>query len=73
MYCGIMNLEESGHRRTQMKYNQEIILKNGAWAHLRNGDASDGLAVYEIFNQTHAETDYLLSSFHDSGKESIWF
>ncbi|MCR5089266.1 MAG: GNAT family N-acetyltransferase, partial [Oscillospiraceae bacterium] len=44
-----------------MKYNQEIILKNGAWAHLRNGDASDGLAVYELFNQTHAETDYLLS------------
>lgn len=56
-----------------MIYNQEIILKNGALAYLRNGDASDGQAVYEIFNQTHAETDYLLSSFHDSGKESIWF
>ena len=44
-----------------MIYNQEIILKNGAKACLRNGDASDGLAVYENFNQTHAETDYLLS------------
>ena len=44
-----------------MRYNQEIILKNGARAWLRNGDASDGLAVYESFNQTHAETDYLLS------------
>ena len=44
-----------------MRYNKEIILKNGAKAYLRNGDASDGLAVYENFNQTHAETDYLLS------------
>lgn len=44
-----------------MIYNQEIILKNGARAYLRNADASDGLAVYENFNQTHAETDYLLS------------
>ena len=44
-----------------MKYNQEIILKNGAKVCLRNGDALDGLAVYENFNQTHAETDYLLS------------
>jgi RimJ/RimL family protein N-acetyltransferase len=44
-----------------MKYHQEIILKNGARAYLRNGDASDGPAVYENFNLTHAETDYLLS------------
>ena len=44
-----------------MKYNQKIILKNGKEAWLRNGDASDGSAVYEIFNLTHAETDYLLS------------
>ena len=44
-----------------MKYDQKIILKNGDEAWLRNGDASDGDAVYEIFNLTHAETDYLLS------------
>ena len=44
-----------------MKYDREIILKNGAKARLRNGDASDGPAVYENFNQTHAETDFLLS------------
>ena len=44
-----------------MKYNQEIILKNGTKACLRNGDASDGLAVYENFNLTHGETDFLLS------------
>lgn len=44
-----------------MKYHQKILLKNGAEALLRNGDASDGLAAYELFNLTHAETDYLLS------------
>ena len=44
-----------------MKYNQKIILKNGREALLRNGDAADGLTVFEVFNATHAETDYLLS------------
>ena len=44
-----------------MKYEQKIVLKNGKEALIRNGNASDGLAVYEVFNLTHAETDYLLS------------
>ncbi|MBR6313813.1 MAG: GNAT family N-acetyltransferase [Clostridia bacterium] len=44
-----------------MKYYQKIILKNGKEALIRSGEAADGLAVYENFNQTHAETDYLLS------------
>ncbi len=44
-----------------MKFNQRIILKNGKEAWLRNGDLSDGKAVYEVFNATHKETDYLLS------------
>jgi len=44
-----------------MRYNQKILLKNGKEALLRNGDAADGLLVYETFNATHAETDYLLS------------
>lgn len=44
-----------------MKYNQKIILKNGKEAWLRNGDATDGRAVYELFNLAHGETDYLLS------------
>ena len=44
-----------------MEYNQTIILKNGKEALLRNGVAADGGAVFENFNQTHAETDYLLS------------
>ena len=39
-----------------MKYEQRIVLKNGKEALIRNGNASDGLAVYEVFNLTHAET-----------------
>ncbi len=44
-----------------MRFNQKVSLKNGKEAWLRNGEASDGSAVYENFNATHAETDYLLS------------
>ena len=44
-----------------MKYEQRIVLKNGKEALIRNADAADGPAVYEVFNLTHAETDYLLS------------
>ena len=56
-----------------MKYCQQIVLKNGKTAVLRNGVASDGSAVFENFNRTHAETDYLLSypdeNSFDSEKE----
>ena len=44
-----------------MKYNQKVILKNGKEALLRNGDKEDGAEVFEVFNLTHGETDYLLS------------
>ena len=44
-----------------MKYTQEMILKHGIKALIRNGEASDGAAVFETFNLTHAESDYLLS------------
>ncbi|MCR5620640.1 MAG: GNAT family N-acetyltransferase [Treponema sp.] len=44
-----------------MKYMQTLTLKNGKEAVLRNGEAADGRAIYENFNATHAETDYLLS------------
>ncbi|MGM9647977.1 MAG: GNAT family N-acetyltransferase [Eubacteriales bacterium] len=36
-------------------------MKNGNVAVLRNGVEADAGAVYENFNRTHAETDYLLS------------
>ncbi|MDO5123425.1 MAG: GNAT family N-acetyltransferase [Eubacteriales bacterium] len=44
-----------------MEYNKVIILKNGKKCCLRNATESDGQAVYDIFNKTHSETDYLLS------------
>ena len=44
-----------------MKYDQKIILKNGKEAWLRNGEIADGKEVYEVFNTTHGETDYMLS------------
>lgn len=44
-----------------MTYDQELILKNGKTAILRNGTQADGEAALEVFNLTHAETDYLLS------------
>ncbi len=44
-----------------MKYDKIITLKNGREALLRNGEYADGEAVFVNFNETHAETDYLLS------------
>ena len=44
-----------------MKYHKTITLKNGMECCLRNGTESDGQAVLENFNLTHAQTDYLLS------------
>ena len=44
-----------------MKYDQTVITPKGLAVHIRNGVASDGSAVLENFNLTHAETDYLLS------------
>lgn len=57
-----------------MKYNRTVVLKNGKTALLRNGDAQDGSTVYEVFNLTHEETDYLLSypdeNSYDSEQEA---
>lgn len=44
-----------------MKYERVITLKNGKEALLRNGTKADGKEVFETFNATHAETDFLLS------------
>lgn len=44
-----------------MTYYKEISLKNGLKCCLRNGTEQDGLAVHDIFNLTHGQTDYLLS------------
>ena len=44
-----------------MKYFKKVFLKNEIEAILRNGESSDGMSVLNVFNQTHDETDYLLS------------
>lgn len=44
-----------------MQYKEQITLKNGQTAILRNGLASDGAAVLANFNLTHEETDFLLT------------
>ena len=44
-----------------MKYNNTVTLKDGRACTLRNGTASDGQAVLDIFNLTHEQTDYLLT------------
>ncbi len=44
-----------------MIYNKKITLKNGDICILRNGAGPDGEQVLDVFNKTHAETDFLLS------------
>ncbi len=44
-----------------MKYSQKIPIKGGKEILIRNGESFDGSAVLEIFNQIHAQTDYLLT------------
>ncbi len=44
-----------------MKYNRNIVLKDGRTCILRNGTERDGEAVLENFLLTHAQTDWLLS------------
>lgn len=44
-----------------MEYRKMIRLKDGRECVLRNGTAADGQAVYDNFNLTHAQTDWLLS------------
>ncbi len=44
-----------------MNYRKTITLKDGRACTLRNGTAEDGQALLNIFNVTHAQTDYLLT------------
>ena len=44
-----------------MQFHRIITLKDGRTCTLRNGTAEDGQALLEIFNLTHAQTDYLLT------------
>ncbi|MBR3159095.1 MAG: GNAT family N-acetyltransferase [Atopobiaceae bacterium] len=44
-----------------MKYHEEIVLKDGRTCCLRNGTEQDGQALLDIFNRTHAQTEFLLT------------
>ena len=44
-----------------MEYHKTITLKDGRVCTLRNGTAEDGQALLNIFNVTHAQTDFLLT------------
>lgn len=44
-----------------LKYNKIILLKDGRECYLRNGTENDAQEVLDVFNLTHAETDYLLT------------
>lgn len=44
-----------------MEYRKSVTLKNGKTCLLRNGTQSDGKSVLDVFNRTHAQTDFLLT------------
>lgn len=44
-----------------MEYNKIISLKDGRECCLRNETENDAQEVLDVFNLTHAETDYLLT------------
>lgn len=44
-----------------MKYKKMVELKNNLICHIRNVECSDAKAVYDIFNLTHGQTDFLLT------------
>ncbi|MEG0179344.1 MAG: GNAT family N-acetyltransferase [Oscillospiraceae bacterium] len=44
-----------------MKYEKTIVLKNGVKCLIRNAIEADAKEVYDNYNLTHSETDFLLS------------
>ncbi len=44
-----------------MEYRKTVILKDGSECLLRSGTEADGAAAKEIFDLTHAQTDFLTS------------
>lgn len=48
-------------KKDKMDYFKTIQLKNGKICCLRSGSAADAEEALSVFNQTHAETDFLLT------------
>lgn len=44
-----------------MRYEEQMVLKDGRVCILRNAEEGDGAEVHRSFNLTHGETDFLLS------------
>ena len=44
-----------------MEYKDTVTLKDGRACIIRNGTASDGQALLDVFNLTHEQTDFLLT------------
>jgi len=44
-----------------MRFRKEITLENGLACILRNCEYDDGEAVFDIYTETHGETDFLLA------------
>lgn len=44
-----------------MRYRRDVVLKDGNACLLRSAEASDACECFDVFQVTHAETDYLLS------------
>ena len=44
-----------------MTYNKTVKLRDGRECVLRNGTENDGKVVFDLFNLTHEQTDFLLS------------
>lgn len=52
-----------------MKYRNEITIKNGQKCIIRNGTFENGPEVSTFFTTTHGETDYLLSYPEESTRD----
>ena len=54
-----------------MKYFEMVTLKNGVECCLRHGEEADGQEVYENFNLTHEQTEFLLSYPDENSMDAI--
>ncbi|MBQ5399712.1 MAG: GNAT family N-acetyltransferase [Treponema sp.] len=54
-----------------MEYFKTIKLKDGRECVLRNGTEMDGEAVFEVFNLTHGQTDFLLSYPEENSMNAV--
>ena len=50
-----------------MEYSSTVTLKDGRACILRNGTASDGQALLDVFNLIHGQTDFLLTYPEEHG------